>query len=130
MCNFQAREMSDGDFIFEDKEEEEVWEHERRLRAKENATQAAGAQLPRLSMHAIASLLQDPPKQHRGLLHAAAQSQPEVRGALDPDLLDLDSAYTAQRGEALGPKGTSFRLRFRMPIMAQVLAAVHHLLTD
>ena len=71
-----------------------------------------------------------PPSIYRGLLHAAAQSQPEVRGALDPDLLDLDSAYTAQRGEALGPKGTSFRLRFGMPIMAQVLATVHHLLTD
>ena len=104
-CNLQARQMSDGDFIFEDKEDDEVWKHERRLRAKENTTQAAGALLPELLMHAkhhIAPSLQGLHKQHRGLLHAAAQSQPEVRGALDPDLLDLDSAYTAQRGESPG----------------------------
>ena len=58
MCNPQAKELSDGDFIFEDKEDDEVWEHERRLRAKETATQTAGA-LPVLLLHRIVLLLQD-----------------------------------------------------------------------
>ena len=60
--------MSDGDFIFEDKEDDEVWEHERRLRAKEDATQTAGALLSRVLMHAkhLTALL----------LHRPAQATP------------------------------------------------------
>jgi len=91
------------DFVFEDKEEGDVWAHEGRLAASPPAPEGAPPPLMRGCVQPVHSHI-DSFTSHgcqRALAcDAELEAKPEVKGALSPEAADILTAYSSEQGLA------------------------------